>query len=262
MSISNKDYKDLKSRIANSNVRIQFGVGDYLDAKGYEGVIGEPILLKDKNVFAVCDGKSIANRKYYPINNSMQAILDDNLDAVLEHMINFFIEKVPVGMLTAKFPVEGRKLNGSKLIEAFTNTNKFCIPDGRLLPQNCYATKVLGMTYAPYLLGGFLRHYDAKGLNDSVRTIGHIQSSSLKKHKHLIKYKGIDYDERYRLFKRAYGSKREDSWYWKDGSYALVYGIVLGSYVAKYHFPKATENAGSETRPKNLAYLSFYRYDL
>ncbi|AHH13418.1 Hypothetical protein BHO_0121300 (plasmid) [Borrelia hermsii YBT] len=259
MSISNKDYDDLRSRIASSNTRIQFGVGDYLDSKGYTGEIGEPILLKDKYVFAVCDGKSIANRRYYPINNSMSSVLDDALDALLEHLIDFFIEKVAVGTLTSKFPIEGSKLNRHKLIEAFTNTNKFCLPDGRSLPLNCYATRVLGITSAPSLAGRFLRHYDA---SDS-RSLGSTQSDSLKNHQHRINRDKINYSSYDHLFKQAYQAYREDSWYWKDGSYDFSYNIALGDYISKYKFPNRTDYRGdSETRPKNLSYLSFFRYDL
>ncbi|AHH10021.1 Hypothetical protein BPA_0046400 (plasmid) [Borrelia parkeri SLO] len=259
MSISNKDYDDLKLRIANSNTCIQFGVGTYLDSKGYTGEIGEPILLKDKGVFAVCDGKSIANRRYYPIDKNISSVLDDTLDAALEHMIDFFIEKVAVGTLTAKFPIEGTILNRHKLIEAFTNTGKFCIPDGRSLPSNCYATRVLGISSAPSLAGRFLRHYDAS----NSRSLGATQSDSLGNHNHRINRDEIDYRSYDHLFKEAYQAYREDSWYWSDGNYSFVYNIVLGDYMSKYKFPDRTNYAGgSETRPKNLSYLSFFRYDL
>ncbi|ANF34490.1 hypothetical protein A7978_06065 (plasmid) [Borrelia turicatae] len=259
MSISNKDYKNLKLRIASSNTRIQFGVGDHFDSKGYTGEIGEPILLKDKGVFAVCDGKSIANRRYYPINKNMSSVLDDTLDATLEHMIDFFIEKVAVGTLTAKFPIEGSKLRRYKLIEAFTSTNKFCIPDGRSLPSNCYAARVLGISSAPNLAGRFLRHCNILDF----RVLGSTQSDALESHIHGIDYTAVNYGSYQRLFKQAYQASRENSWYWKDGTYAFVLNIALGDYFERYHFPSETKPTGTyETRPKNLSYLSFFRYDL
>ncbi|WDS47703.1 hypothetical protein [Borrelia miyamotoi] len=257
MSISNKDYEAIKSRIAGKCVRIQFEVGDYLDSKGYTGELGEPIILRDKDVFAVCDGKSIANRRYYPIKSDILPILDDTLEASLEHMIDFFIEKVPVGTLSSKFPVEGSKLSRDKLIEAFTGTNKFCLPDGRSLPQNCYATRVLGITSAPSLAGRFLRHYDAS----SQRSLGETQGDSLGSHRHSIEYSNVNYQGRLvRSFKEI---RRDKSWYWKDGSYVFVFDVEYGDFISSYKFPYSTEYAGdSESRPKNLSYLSFYRYDL
>ncbi|ETZ17651.1 hypothetical protein BDCR2A_01427 [Borrelia duttonii CR2A] len=261
MSISQKDYEDIKSRLSDKSTRIQFGIGSYLDSKGYTGSIGEPIVLKDKDVFGICDGSSIANRRYYPLNKDIPSILDDNLDAVLEHMVDFFIEKVAVGTLTSKFPVEGSKLNRSKLIETFSNTNKFCLPDGRSLPSNCYATRVLGITSAPSLSGRFLRQYDAS----NSRSLGDTQGYALKNHQHRINYKDVNYGYGQNLFKEAYTNSKgfSDSWYWKDGSYGFVHNLKLGDPIYSHRFPSYTGYEGSsETRPKNLVYLSFFRFDL
>ncbi|WP_038359119.1 hypothetical protein [Borrelia hispanica] len=261
-SISHKDYEDIKSRLSDKSTRIQFGIGSYLDSKGYTGSVGEPIVLKDKDVFGICDGSSIANRRYYPMNKDISSILDDNLDAVLEHTIDFFIEKVPVGTLTAKFPVEGSKLNRAKLIEAFSNTNRFCLPDGRSLPSNCYATRVLGITSAPSLSGKFLRQYDAS----NSRSLGDTQSDSLYRHRHGTNYRSkVSYYDRFDqwLVRTFSVARRDSSWYWKDGPYDFVFDIDIGDYISRYKFPSRTREYGdNETRPKNLAYLSFFRYDL
>ncbi|WP_024653833.1 hypothetical protein, partial [Borrelia persica] len=221
---------------------------------------GEPIVLKDKGVFAVCDARSIANRRYYAIDRDVLPVLDNNLDSILDHMIDFFMDRVAVGALTAKFPIEGSKLNRYKLIETFTNTNKFCLPDGRGLPLNCYATRVLGITSAPNLAGRFLRHYDSS----YSRSLGDTQSDSLKSHDHYINLDKIDYSYSHYLIKRSYWARRENSWYWKEGPYNFVYDMSYGDYISKYKFPDRTETSGyyDETRPKNLAYLCFYRYDL
>ncbi len=152
--ITQEDYTEIKKKLEKTKTRIQFRNGNKIDSLGYQGSLGEPILLKDKLTFSICDGKNIDNRKEYKITKNAPNL--DSLNEYLEHMILFFLEKTPVGALTAKFAMEGSILTRSKLIQAFTNTNKFCIPDGRSLPSNCYAYKVLGISSAPNLTGRFL----------------------------------------------------------------------------------------------------------
>ncbi|WP_418905582.1 hypothetical protein [Borreliella japonica] len=254
--ITQSDYVEIKKRLQNTKTRIQFRNADKADSLGYEGSIGEPILLKDKLTFSVCDGKSIGDRKEYEITKSAPNL--DSLSEYLEHMILFFLEKTPVGALTAKFAQEGSLLTRNKLIEAFTNTNKFCIPDGRSLPSNCFAYKVLGISSAPNLSGRFLKHYDS---NNS-RSLGDKQSNSLEKHRHDIDTSKISFEGK--LVKDDYNIYRDSSRYWSDGDTRFVTKIKY-SYdsVSSNLFVPFTENTGSEeTRPKNTCYISFYRYDL
>ncbi|MCD2319835.1 hypothetical protein LRB26_05090, partial [Borreliella burgdorferi] len=186
--ITQEDYIEIKKKLENTKTRIQFRNGDKIDSLGYEGSLGEPILLKDKLTFSICDGKNIDNRKEYEITKSAPNL--DSLNEYLEHMILFFLEKTPVGALTAKFAMEGSILTRSKLIQAFTNTNKFCIPDGRSLPSNCYAYKVLGISSAPNLSGRFLRHYDSS----NSRSLGDTQSDSFERHRHEIDTSRINFE--------------------------------------------------------------------
>lgn len=253
--ITQSDYIEIKKRLQNIKTRIQFRNADKIDSQGYEGSIGEPILLKDKLAFSVCDGKSITNRKEYEITKSASNL--DSLGEYLEHMVLFFLEKTPVGALTAKFAQEGSILTRSKLIQAFTNTNKFCIPDGRSLPSNCYAYKVLGISSAPDLSGRFLRHYDSS----NSRSLGNKQSDSFEKHRHNIDTNRIEFEGK--LVKIHTSIYRDAEGYWSRGNTKFVVGLEYGFEVDDILFIPFTNSAGSkETRPKNTCYISFYRYDL
>ncbi|WP_215536379.1 hypothetical protein [Borreliella bavariensis] len=255
--IIQKDYEDIKKRLKNTKTRIQFRNAEKKDSLGYEGSIGEPILLKDKLTFSICDGKSIANRKEYEITKSAPNL--DSLGEYLEHMVLFFLEKTPVGALTAKFAQEGSLLTRSKLIEAFTNTNKFCIPDGRRLTSNCYASKVLGIFYAPNLSGRFLRHYDSS----NSRSLGNKQSDSFEKHRHYIDTSKISFKGK--LVKSMTAIYRDDSWYWSEGNTRFITRHYAEDIGSEHLFPSFTKNSwwgSEETRPKNTCYISFYRYDL
>ncbi|MDO7279458.1 hypothetical protein Q5W90_04565 [Borreliella burgdorferi] len=257
--ITQKDYTEIKKRLEKTKTLIQFRNGNKIDSLGYEGSLGEPILLKDKLTFSVCDGKSIDNRKEYEITKNTPNL--DSLSEYLEHMTLFFLRKTPVGALTAKFAQEGSSLKRSKLIEAFTSTNKFCIPDGRSLPSNCYAYKVLGISYAPNLSGRFLRHYDSS----NSRSLGNTQSDTFESHRHDIDNSRIN-------FKGAtvgmmVGTKRVDpNWYWDYGNTRFyTMNTMLSDYIGVEHLSvEYTDyyNGLDETRPKNTCYISFYRYDL
>ncbi len=256
--ITQSDYVEIKKRLQNTKTRIQFRNADKADSLGYEGSIGEPILLKDKLTFSVCDGKSIDNRKEYEITKSAPKL--DSLSEYLEHMVLFFLEKTPVGALTAKFAQEGSILTRSKLIETFTNTNKFCIPDGRSLPSNCYASKVLGISYAPYLSGRFLRHYDSS----NSRSLGDTQSDSFAKHRHYIDTSKINFEGK--LVLDVQSIQRDKDWYWSSGSTRFVIDVDHNAWYSfvEFLFPNSTEKSYEykETKPKNTCYISFYRYDL
>ncbi|ETZ17650.1 hypothetical protein BDCR2A_01426, partial [Borrelia duttonii CR2A] len=79
-----------------------------------------------------------------------------------------------------------------------------------------------------------------------------------QKHDHSINRDSINFDGKLvRSFDQLY--KTGD---WSTGDYRFVYNMRLGDYISKYDFPSYTEYYGdSETRPVNLAYVSFYRYD-
>ncbi|WP_215536046.1 hypothetical protein [Borreliella bavariensis] len=255
--ITQKDYEEIKERLKNTKTRIQFRSADKIDSHGYEGSIGEPILLKDKLTFSVCDGKSIANRKEYEITKSAPNL--DSLGEYLEHMVVFFLEKTPVGALTAKFAQEGSLLTRSKLIVAFTNTNKFCIPDGRSLPSNCYARKVLGISYAPDLSGRFPRYYDSS----NSRNLGDKQSDSFEKHRHDIDTSNIDFKgATFSMYDTTDGLNA--NWYWDRGNTKFyTYLDYTEDGIGPEHLSvDYTDYTGSEeTKPKNTCYISFYRYD-
>ncbi|PRQ89719.1 hypothetical protein [Borreliella burgdorferi] len=258
--ITQQDYTEIKKKLKNTKTRIQFRNGDKIDSLGYEGSLGEPILLKDKLTFSICDGKNIDNRKEYEITKSAPNL--DSLNEYLEHMILFFLEKTPVGALTAKFAMEGSILTRSKLIQAFTNTNKFCIPDGRSLPSNCYAYKVLGISSAPNLSGRFLRHYDSS----NSRSLGDTQGDSFGKHKHKIDTSRIYF--RGATVGMMIGTGRLDpNWYWDYGNtrFYTMDTMLSDDYVGVEHLSVEYTNyydGLDETRPKNTCYISFYRYDL
>ncbi|WP_434246518.1 hypothetical protein [Borreliella burgdorferi] len=256
--ITQKEYLEIKKRLKNTKTRIQFRNGDKIDSLGYEGSIGEPILLKDKLTFLVCDGKSIDNRKEYEITKSAPNL--GSLGEYLEHMILFFLEKTPIGSLTPKFAQEGSILTRSKLIEAFTSTNKFCIPDGRSLPSNCYASKVLGISSAPNLSGRFLRHYDSS----NSKSLGSTQSDTFEKHRHDIDNSGIDLEGATVGMLLLLKERLDANWYWDYGETRFYTYVNLSEYIGPEHLSTDyTDYEGyEETRPKNTCYLSFYRYDL
>ncbi|ACH94193.1 hypothetical protein [Borrelia duttonii] len=258
MAISDDDFEDIKKRLQTDNVKIQFGVGNMEQAKTYVGKLGEPIVVEDRGLFAICDGKSSENRKYYPINKGLPPVLDDTLDSYIQDLVERCLENTYPGFLTAEFAREGSHLTRSKLIEAFEATKKFCLPDGRSLPEGCFVREKFGIYSAPSLSGRFLRHYDPHGSYDYVRSIGDTQSDSFQKHDHSINRDSINFDGKLvRSFDQLY--KTGD---WSTGDYRFVYNMRLGDYISKYDFPSYTEYYGdSETRPVNLAYVSFYRYD-
>ncbi|PRR01381.1 hypothetical protein CV657_05150 [Borreliella burgdorferi] len=264
--ITQQDYTEIKKKLKNTKTRIQFRNGNKIDSLGYQGSLGEPILLKDKLTFSICDGKNIDNRKEYEITKNAPGL--DSLIEYLEHMILFFLEKTPVGTLTAKFAMEGSILTRSKLIQAFTNTNKFCIPDGRSLPSNCYAYKVLGISSAPKLSGRFLRHYDSDGSTDSSgsRSLGHTQEDSYKSHHHGLDFSRINFKGNLvEIMNMIYRSA--DTWYtWylnEEIMSPFITGYTSQHIDPEYLLPPFTRQSGSkETKPKNTCYISFYRYDL
>ncbi|WP_024652956.1 hypothetical protein [Borrelia persica] len=259
MAISDDDFEEIKRRLQADNVKIQFGVGNMEQAKTYIGKLGEPIVVEDKGLFAICDGKSSENRKYYPINRGLSPSADDDtLDSYIKDLIATCLENTYPGFLTCEFAREGSELTRSKLIEAFEATKKFCLPDGRSLPENCFVREKFGISSAPSLSGRFLRHYDNNGSYDYVRSIGDTQSDSYEKHYHYIDRSKIDFDGN--LIKSFRELKRSGDW--GVGNYYFVYDMSYGDYISKYKFPDRTETSGyDETRPKNLAYLCFYRYD-
>ncbi|WKC58524.1 hypothetical protein [Borrelia sp. P9F1] len=179
-------------------------------------------------------------------------------------MMQFFLKKTPVGALTQEFAAEGSRLSRSKLISTFSNTNKFCIPDGRSLPSSCYARRVLGISSAPNLVGRFLRHYD---YSDS-RVLGSLQEDAFEDHKHRVKLDefNIGYGSLINKFERL---SRQDSYYWSRSDYfRFVYDLDTGDHISIFSLPYYTQtvkgysNYDRETRPRNLAYVAFYRYDL
>ncbi|UPA19071.1 hypothetical protein [Borrelia puertoricensis] len=258
MAISDDDFEEIKRRLQTDNVKIQFSAGDMEQAKNYIGKLGEPIVVEDKGLFAICNGKSSEDRKYYPINKGLPPVLDDTLDSYIEDLVERCLESTYPGFLTSEFAQEGSKLTRSKLIEAFEATKKFCLPDGRSLPEDCFVRERFGISSAPSLACRFLRHHDRNGSYDSVRSIGDTQSDSFENHNHYINIDSINFDGRLvRSFNKLYKSGD-----WSGGTYKFVYNLVLGDYISKYNFPDRTNYSGdSETRPRNLTYLSFYRYD-
>ncbi|WP_417903278.1 hypothetical protein [Borreliella burgdorferi] len=61
--ISDDDFENIKKRLQADNIKIQFGVGTMEEAKNYVGKLGEPIVVKDKELFAICNGEDTTNRK-------------------------------------------------------------------------------------------------------------------------------------------------------------------------------------------------------
>ncbi|ADQ29898.1 hypothetical protein [Borreliella burgdorferi] len=258
--ISDDDFENIKKRLQADNIKIQFGVGTMEEAKNYVGKLGEPIVVKDKELFAICNGKDTTNRKYYPINKNTKPPIGENIDDYLKDLVNWCLENTYPGFLTAEFAKEG-SLSRSKLVQAFENTKKFCIPDGRPLPDNCFVKENFGISYAPNLSGRFLRHYDSGGSTDSSgsRSLGYEQSDSLKSHRHYIDRSKLEriYGQ---LVTRTESIQRTSDW--SRGNTSFITQMLVGSYIDREDFPDRTEYEGSsETRPKNTCYISFYRYD-
>ncbi|PRR50836.1 hypothetical protein CV652_04995 [Borreliella burgdorferi] len=258
--ISDDDFENIKKRLQADNIKIQFGVGTMEEAKNYVGKLGEPIVVKDKELFAICNGKDTTNRKYYPINKNTKPPIGENIDDYLKDLVNWCLENTYPGFLTAEFAKEG-SLSRSKLVQAFENTKKFCIPDGRPLPDNCFVKEKFGISLAPNLSGRFLRHYDSGGSTDSSgsRSLGHEQSDSLKSHRHYIDRSKLEriYGQ---LVTRTESIQRTSDW--SRGNTSFITQMLVGSYIDREDFPDRTEYEGSsETRPKNTCYISFYRYD-
>ncbi len=258
--ISDEDFEEIKKRLQADNIKLQFGVGTMEEAKNYVGKLGEPIVVKDKELFAICNGQDTTNRKYYPLNKTIKPPIGENLDEYLEHLVNWCLENTYPGFLTTEFAKEG-SLSRSKLVKAFEDTKKFCIPDGRSLPNDCFVKEKFGISYAPYLSGRFLRHYDPSGSTDSSgsRSLGDTQSDSLEKHDHKIDTSNLNGLSG--TLVRNYNFIRRDS-NWSSGSTSFVTGINYGDSITSWRYPSYTEYTGSdETRPKNTCYISFYRYD-
>lgn len=258
--ISDDDFENIKKRLQADNIKIQFGVGTMEEAKNYVGKLGEPIVVKDKELFAICNGKDTTNRKYYPINKNTKPPIGENIDDYLKDLVNWCLENTYPGFLTAEFAKEGT-LSRSKLIQAFEDTKKFCIPDGRPLPDNCFVKEKFGISRAPDLLGRFLRHYDSGGSTDSSgsRSLGNEQSDSLVSHRHYIDRSKLQkiYGQ---LVTRTESIQRTSDW--SRGNTSFITQMLVGSYIDREDFPDRTEYEGSsETRPKNTCYISFYRYD-
>ncbi|PRQ93205.1 hypothetical protein CV684_06660, partial [Borreliella burgdorferi] len=198
--------------------------------------------------------------KYYPINKNTKPPIGENIDDYLKDLVNWCLENTYPGFLTAEFAKEGT-LSRSKLIQAFEDTKKFCIPDGRPLPDNCFVKEKFGISRAPDLLGRFLRHYDSGGSTDSSgsRSLGNEQSDSLVSHRHYIDRSKLQkiYGQ---LVTRTESIKRTSDW--SRGNTSFITQMLVGSYIDREDFPDRTEYEGSsETRPKNTCYISFYRYD-
>lgn len=257
---SDEDFEEIKKRLQADNIKFQFGVGTMEEAKNYIGKLGEPIVVKDKELFAICNGQDTTNRKYYPINKNTKPPISENLEDYLEHLVNWCLENTYPGFLTAEFAKEGT-LSRSKLVKAFEDTNKFCIPDGRSLPESCFVKEKFGISYAPNLSGRFLRHYDYGGYTDSdgSRSLGGTQEHSLEKHYHSIDISDLK-NLKGRLINKYYYIERDSNW--STGNTSFVTGIEYGDSISSWRYPSWTEYAGSdETRPKNTCYISFYRYD-
>ncbi|MBB6043476.1 hypothetical protein [Borreliella yangtzensis] len=258
--ISDEDFEEIKKRLQADNIKFQFGVGTMEEAKNYVGKLGEPIVVKDKELFAICNGQDTTNRKYYPINKNTKPPIGENLDDYLEHLVNWCLENTYPGFLTAEFAKEGT-LSRSKLVKAFEDTKKFCIPDGRSLPESCFVKKEFGISYAPNLSGRFLRHYDSGGGTDSdgSRSLGDTQSHSLEKHDHGIDNSQLSALQGYLVSQYRYIERDSN---WSSGSTSFVTKIEYGDSISSWRYPSWTEYTGSdETRPKNTCYISFYRYD-
>ncbi|WP_215535795.1 hypothetical protein [Borreliella bavariensis] len=258
--ISDDDFQDIKKRLQADNIKFQFGVGTMEEAKNYVGKLGEPIVVKDKELFAICNGKDTANRKYYPINKSTKPPIGENINDYLKELVNWCLENTYPGFLTTEFAQEGT-LSRSALIQAFEDTKKFCIPDGRSLPKGCFVKEKFGISSAPYLSGRFLRHYDPSGSTDSSgsRSLGDTQSDSFQRHEHRIDTSELDNLEG-RLVTDYFFLKRDSNW--STGNTRFVTNLEYGDGIYKWNFPSYTDYEGSsETRPKNTCYISFYRYD-
>ncbi|WP_418906281.1 hypothetical protein QIA27_05320 (plasmid) [Borreliella tanukii] len=258
--ISDEDFEEIKKRLQADNIKFQFGVGTMEEAKNYVGKLGEPIVVKDKELFAICNGQDTTNRKYYPLNKTTKPPIGENLDDYLEHLVNWCLENTYPGFLTTEFAKEG-SLSRSKLVKAFEDTKKFCIPDGRSLPSDCFVREKFGISYAPDLSGRFLRHYDSGGGTDSYgsRSLGGTQSDSFEKHIHTIDYSKLN-DLEGRLVSKYYYIERDANW--STGNTSFVTGLDWGDRIYRWDYPSYTDYEGSsETRPKNTCYISFYRYD-
>ncbi|WP_434246520.1 hypothetical protein [Borreliella burgdorferi] len=258
--ISDEDFEDIKKRLQADNIKFQFGVGNMEEAKNYVGKLGEPIVVKDKELFAICNGKDTVNRKYYPINKNTKPPIGENIEDYLKNLVDWCLENTYPGFLTTEFAKEGT-LTRSALVKAFEDTKKFCIPDGRNLPSNCFVKEKFGISSAPNLSGRFLRHYDSGGSNDSYgsRSLGGTQGDSLAKHRHYIDRSKLEsiYGQ---LVTDTSSIKRTSNW--ASGNTSFVTQIFGGSWINRWNFPDRTEYEGnSETRPKNTCYISFYRYD-
>lgn len=253
--ISDEDFENIKKRLQADNIKFQFGVGNMEEAKNYVGKLGEPIVVEDKELFAICNGKDTTNRKYYPINKNTKRPIGKNIDDYLKDLVDWSLENTYPGFLTTEFAKEGT-LSRSQIIEAFENTKKFCIPDGRSLPSDCFVTKIFGIYSAPNLSGRFLRHYGS----GNYRSLGDTQSDSFAKHRHNIDTSRINKISGNLIENYYYIRKTSD---WSTGTTSFITGITTGSAITKWYFPSNTEYYGSEdeTRPKNTCYISFYRYD-
>ncbi|WP_417903327.1 hypothetical protein [Borreliella burgdorferi] len=258
--ISDDDFEDIKKRLQADNIKFQFGVGTMEEAKNYVGKLGEPIVVKDKELFTICNGKDTANRKYYPINKSTKPPIGENIEDYLKELVNWCLENTYPGFLTTEFAKEG-SLSRSALVQAFEDTKKFCIPDGRSLPKGCFVREKFGIYSAPDLSGRFLRHYDSGSGTDPYgsRTLGTSQGGDFGSHRHPIDRSKLD-ELKGSLVEEYTYIKRDPNW--STGTTYFITGLSWGDRISRWDFPDYTEyEGGSETRPKNTCYISFYRYD-
>lgn len=110
MRTSKKDFKPI---ISNFNLAL----GLWKKQKNYVGKLGEPIVVKDKELFAIYNGKDTVNRKYYPINKSTKSPIGKKANDYLKELVNWCLENTYPGFLTAEFAKE-RTLSRSALIQA------------------------------------------------------------------------------------------------------------------------------------------------
>ncbi|UGQ16710.1 hypothetical protein [Borrelia sp. RT5S] len=263
MGISDEDWLEIKRRLQADNVKIQFGVGDAAAAADYIGAAGEPIYVEDREAFAVCDGKTSQDRIYYPVNKGVPKT-EETIDGYLKHLIDTCLDNTYPSFLTNAFAQEGYPLTRSKLVEAFEGTKKFCVPDGRSLPADCYVRTRFGISSAPNLVGRFMRHYDPYGSADTPRGIGSHQSDAFQDHYHGFREDSDALDFSGWLVDGFSELRRSGDW--SSGYLRFVYNMTLTQRISRYSFPDDTGQAASgnyanETRPKNLTYISFYRYD-
>ncbi len=94
--ISDDDFENIKKRLQADNIKIQFGVGTMEEAKNYVGKLGEPIVVKDKELFAICNGEDTTNRNIIPLTK-YQTPYWRNIDDYLKDLVNWCLENTYPG---------------------------------------------------------------------------------------------------------------------------------------------------------------------